>query len=83
MGLNLVHLFGHLSWPIMPTMALRMHEAIQPAPDIIPWPNEPMAEYLDQLDAGQPITVPDVLFVKITDEQIEAWKARFVGDGAS
>jgi methionyl-tRNA synthetase len=79
MGLNLVHLFGHLSWPIIPTMAKKMHEALQTAPDIIPWPDAPMAEYLDQLETGTPINVPDVLFAKITDEQVEEWKVRFGG----
>ena len=38
-----------------------------------------MAEFLDDLDAGQPIHAPDVLFAKITDEQVAEWKARFGG----
>jgi methionyl-tRNA synthetase len=79
MGLNLVHLFGHLAWPIMPTAARKIHEAIQPAPEIIPWPDGKMAVFLDHLEAGQPIGTPDVLFAKITDEQIEEWKLRFGG----
>jgi len=77
MGLNLVHIFGHLSWPVIPDAARKMHTAIQPAPAIIPWPDGSMAELLDQLDIGMKIDVPDVLFAKITDEQIAAWKARF------
>ena len=83
MGLNLVHLFGHLSWPLIPETARKIHHAIQPAPEIIPWPAEPMAEFLDQLEAGQAISVPDVLFAKITDEQIAAWRARFGGEDAA
>jgi methionyl-tRNA synthetase len=79
MGLNLVHLFGHLSWPAIPGVALRIHQAIQTAPSVIPWPNEPMSEFLDQLDAGQQIRPPEVLFAKITDEQIAAWTIRFGG----
>ena len=81
MGLNLVHLFGHLSWPVIPAAARTIHDAIMPAPETIPWPGEPMAEFLDQLDAGQPIRAPDVLFAKIADQQVEAWKARFGGQG--
>jgi methionyl-tRNA synthetase len=80
MGLNLVHLFGHLSWPVIPTVARTIHEAIMPAPSIIAWPGQPMAEFLDQLDPGAPIQAPDVLFAKITDEQISSWKERFGGD---
>jgi methionyl-tRNA synthetase len=79
MGLNLVHLFGHLAWPIIPSYARVIHEATMPAPEIIPWPDEPMAEFLDQLESGQDIQPPDVLFAKITDEQIEEWKTRFGG----
>jgi methionyl-tRNA synthetase len=81
MGLNLVHLFGHLAWPVMPNAAHLIHGAVQPAPEIIPWPGETMGAFLDQLEPGLPIRVPDVLFAKITDEQIEAWKARFGGAG--
>ncbi|MBV9541793.1 MAG: methionine--tRNA ligase [Alphaproteobacteria bacterium] len=83
MGLNLVHLFGHLAWPVMPTAARAIHQAIQEAPEIIPWPDEPMAQYLDQLEPGQPINPPEVLFAKITDEQVAEWRARFSGTSAA
>jgi methionyl-tRNA synthetase len=79
MGLNLVHLFGHLSWPVIPNAARTIHNALMEAPEIIPWPDEPMAEFLDGLEQGQPIQAPPVLFAKITDEQIAAWEARFGG----
>jgi methionyl-tRNA synthetase len=79
MGLNLVHLFGHLAWPVIPKSAHAIHGAIQSAPDVLPWPEGPMGELLDQLEAGQAITPPDVLFAKITDEQVVEWKARFGG----
>jgi len=79
MGLNLVHLFGHLSWPIIPETARTIHNAVMGAPDVIPWPDEPMAEFLDGLEQGAPIQQPPVLFAKITDEQVAAWEARFGG----
>jgi methionyl-tRNA synthetase len=82
MGLNLVHLFGHLAWPIVPTAGRKIHEAVMEAPDIIPWPDEPMAQFLDGLEAGQAIHPPEVLFAKITDEQIAAFQARFGGTDA-
>ena len=66
----------------MPVMAKKIHEAIQPiAGDgaIIPWPDQPMAEALNDLEPGQPIHPPEVLFAKITDEQIAEWKIRFGG----
>ncbi len=79
MGLNLVHLFGHLSWPVIPNAAKTIHNAVMEAPEIIPWPDEPMAEFLDGLEQGQPIQAPPVLFAKVTDEQVAAWEARFGG----
>jgi methionyl-tRNA synthetase len=79
-GLNLVHLFGHLSWPVVPDLARKMHEAIMPAPDVIPWPDEPMREFLDRLDAGMLIRAPDVLVAKVTDEQIAQWQQRVAGE---
>jgi methionyl-tRNA synthetase len=82
MGLNLVHIFAHLTWPIMPAIARTIHETIQPVAggsNIIPWPSSAMAEELDQLEAGQPISPPAVLFAKITDEQIAEWTERFGG----
>ncbi len=38
MGLNLVHLFGHLAWPVIPTAAHSIHGTIQSAPGVLPWP---------------------------------------------
>lgn len=81
MGLNLVHLFGHLAWPVIPTAAQAIHNAIMPAPAIIPWPDQPMAAFLDRLAAGHAIAVPEVLFAKLADEQIAQWTARFGGEG--
>ncbi|HTT81916.1 MAG TPA: methionine--tRNA ligase [Rhizomicrobium sp.] len=82
-GLNLVHLFGHLSWPVIPVIARKMHEAIMPAPEIIPWPDGPMREFLDQLETGMLVQVPEVLVAKITDEQIAEWQQRFAGSAAA
>ncbi len=82
LGLNLVHVFAHLTWPIMPAIARTIHESIQPVAagtGVIPWPEGSMADELDQLEAGQPISAPEVLFAKITDEQIAAWIERFGG----
>jgi methionyl-tRNA synthetase len=84
MGLNLVHIFAHLCWPVMPVMAKKIHEAIQPIGyegGAIPWVAMNMAQELDQLEAGQPIHPCDVLFAKITEEQVAEWKTRFGGTG--
>lgn len=78
-GLNLVHLFGHLSWPIIPEAARAVHRTIMDAPEVLPWPDEPMKDFLSQLEAGQTIRPADVLFTKIADEKVAEWKARFGG----
>jgi methionyl-tRNA synthetase len=63
-------------------MAKKIHEAIQPIGGggrVIPWPDQPMAKALDELEPGQPIQAPEVLFTKITDEQVAELKVRFGG----
>ena len=68
-------------------LAKTIHLAIQPIGGypgvngevIIPWPSEGMAQELDDLVPGQPITPPEVLVTKISDEQIEELKLRFGG----
>jgi methionyl-tRNA synthetase len=40
-----------------------------------------MTEALDELEPGQTIHPPEVLFAKITDEQVAEWKVRFGGAG--
>ena len=80
MGLNLVHLFAHLAWPVMPDVA-RDDPRRDPATRRTSsrGRTERWREFLDQLEPGQPIKPPDVLFAKITDEQVAEWKTRFGG----
>ncbi len=80
MGLNLIHLFAHLSEPIIPTTARKMHEALLPAPPLLPWPDGNLKDMLQRVPAGQAFTVPDVLFQKISDDQIAEWRDRFGAD---
>ena len=80
MGVNLVHLFAHISWSVIPDAARKLHEALLPAPDVLGWPNsEPLAEFLQFFGPGASFTVPDVLFKKIEDADVQAWQARFGG----
>ena len=79
MGLNLVHLFGHLSWPVIPDSARKIHDMVMPAPVIIPWPDQKMKDFLSQLKPGRKIHSAEVLFAKITDEQVAEWEKRFGG----
>ncbi len=82
MGLNLVRLFAPLSWPVMPQMAVKIHQAIAPVAyenGAIAWPRRPMAQELDSLKADAPINPPDVLFAKIDEERVAALKLQFGG----
>ena len=42
------------------------------------WPDD-VREALSALPAGHEFAVPEVLFRKITDEEVEDWKAKFSG----
>ena len=77
-ALNLAALYAKLSAPFIPFAAEKIGGAFGlafPAE----WPSNDAKAELDKLTVGQAITVPDVLFKKIEDEQIAEWTARFGG----
>ncbi|MBY6136986.1 methionine--tRNA ligase [Nocardioides marinus] len=76
LGLNLIRLYAVLSAPFIPHAADTLMAALNS--DDRSWP-EDVAAALSALPAGHELTVPDVLFAKITDEQREDWQARFAG----
>ena len=77
-AVNLIRVFAVLSAPMIPSAAGRMLAALrlpaQPA-----WLAGALAVELAMLAAGHPFDVPDVLFAKIEDAQIEQWKSEFGG----
>jgi methionyl-tRNA synthetase len=76
-GVNLVRLFALLASPIIPESADTVLAAVDPdAPRR--WPEDVDAE-LHALAPGSGFSVPDVLFRKLTDDDIAAWRARFGG----
>ncbi len=80
-GLNLVHLFAALSWPIIPFTSDAILEAFGEGGETPRWPGGAEAA-LTHLKPGSRFDAPDVLFAKIEDEQVEAWRARFGGEPA-
>jgi methionyl-tRNA synthetase len=80
MGLNLVRLFGQLAAPIIPESAQKIRATVSDDARDARWPEEGMADYLSALERGKPIRVADVLFAKISDEQIVEWETRFGGE---
>jgi methionyl-tRNA synthetase len=76
-GVNLVRVFAVLASPIIPEAASTVLAAVAPdAP--ARWPDDIDAE-TQAVEAGARFQVPDVLFRKITDDDIAAWKERFGG----
>jgi methionyl-tRNA synthetase len=79
-ALNLTRLFACLSWPIIPDAARRTSDATGAGPASLEWPDEPMTDYLQALQAGEAITPPDLLFAKIEEDKVAEWRTRFGGE---
>ncbi|MEZ5897245.1 MAG: methionine--tRNA ligase [Parvularculaceae bacterium] len=77
MGLNLIVLFAALSAPVIPHTAEKMFAifGLDPA-DAGRWP-ESAREALGALKSGHEFEAPEVLFKKIEDEQVAAWREEF------
>ncbi|WP_405938938.1 methionine--tRNA ligase [Streptomyces sp. NBC_00726] len=76
-AMNLIHLYAVVSEPFIPSSARAMREAFALADDTATWVGADEARALASVPAGTAFTVPPVLFAKITDEDLEAWRARF------
>jgi methionyl-tRNA synthetase len=75
-GLNLIRIYAVLSAAFIPDASKTMIDAMQTDDDA--WPTD-MAEALQALPAGHAFCVPENLFRKITDDERDAWAARFAG----
>ncbi len=76
LALNLVRFYAVLSAPFIPDTAAKLAAAMNA--DDTAWPTDARSA-LATLPAGHAFTVPENLFTKITDEDREAWQARFAG----
>ena len=82
-AINLVALYAKVSAPFIPAAAAVIGGAVG-AKGPAAWPSAQTAtDLLDALPRGQAITVPEVLFKKIEDEQVAEWTARFGGSDAA
>ncbi|MFF5567866.1 methionine--tRNA ligase [Streptomyces sp. NPDC012623] len=79
-AMNLIHLYAVVSEPFIPASARAMREAFTLAEDTAQWVTADEAKALAAVPAGTPFTVPPVLFAKITDEDLAAYKERFGGE---
>jgi methionyl-tRNA synthetase len=75
-GLNLISLFATLSAPFIPAAARTMAAVFGDDGGIGPWPSS-AREALSRIPAGTKLNLPDVLFKKIEDAQLEEWRVKF------
>ncbi|MEU1512587.1 methionine--tRNA ligase [Streptomyces sp. NPDC005811] len=81
-AMNLIHLYAVVSEPFIPTTARTMREAFALTDDTATWVTPDEARALTAVPAGTPFTVPPVLFAKLTDDDLAAYKERFGGQEA-
>lgn len=81
-AMNLIHLYAVVSEPFVPASAAAMRSAFALPADERTWITQDEARSLSLVPAGTPFTVPPVLFAKITDEDLAAYKERFGGADA-
>ncbi|RBI86549.1 methionine--tRNA ligase [Rhodosalinus halophilus] len=75
LALNLIAVYAELSAPFIPDAADTLRAAMKSKTG---WPAD-MHAALRALPPGHAFTVPEMLFRKITDEERDAWQARFAG----
>lgn len=81
-AMNLIHLYAVLSEPFVPGAARTMRSAFALAGDTAPWVTAEQARALATVPAGTAFTVPPVLFAKITEDDLDSYRARFGGSEA-
>ncbi|MEU6288518.1 methionine--tRNA ligase [Streptomyces sp. NPDC046988] len=79
-AMNLIHLYAVVSEPFIPGSAAAMRQAFSLEEDTATWITPDEARALTTVAAGTPFTVPPVLFAKLTDDDLDAYKERFGGE---
>ncbi|KAB8166495.1 methionine--tRNA ligase [Streptomyces sp. 3MP-14] len=84
-AINLIHLYAVVSEPFVPFTSAALRGVFAPEDPAVAgrlgerWVSEAAARALDAVPAGTPFTVPGVLFTKLTDEDLDAYRERFGG----
>ncbi|MEU7043672.1 methionine--tRNA ligase [Streptomyces varsoviensis] len=82
-AMNLIHLYAVVSEPFIPSSAQAMRAAFALPDATATWVTAEEARALAWVPAGTGFTVPPVLFAKITDEDLDAYRTRFGGEEAA
>jgi methionyl-tRNA synthetase len=78
-AMNLIQLYAVVSEPIIPFTAEALRSVFALERPVAPWVAPGEARALDAVPAGTPFTVPPVLFAKITEDDLAAYRERFGG----
>ncbi|MBL4906623.1 MAG: hypothetical protein JKX94_04155 [Sneathiella sp.] len=78
-AINLIRVFAILSAPVIPNASKKLSDALGLGLTEKDWINTDMLDELQVLKPGHTFTVPDVLFRKITDDEVTEWEAKFGG----
>jgi methionyl-tRNA synthetase len=76
-ALNMVVVSAIIAQPVIPNAASIILDALGVPEENRNWPDAKDAGLLNALPIGLEFTPPEVLFTKITDEQVEAWAGQF------
>ncbi|MEU4198637.1 methionine--tRNA ligase [Streptomyces sp. NPDC045470] len=76
-AMNLIHLYAIVSEPFIPAAAKAMRGAFALDGDTAAWVTAEEARALASVPAGTAFTVPPVLFAKITEDDLAAYRERF------
>ncbi|MEV5374848.1 methionine--tRNA ligase [Streptomyces nondiastaticus] len=78
-AMNLIHLYSVVSEPFIPASSAAMRAAFALADDTKTWVTSDEARSLSFVPAGTSFEVPPVLFAKITEDDLAAYRERFGG----
>lgn len=76
-ALGLIVLFARLSAPFMPTTAATLADAFGIPEEERSWPTGP--DLVGTVTPDAPFQVPELLFHKVSDDEITGWRERFGG----
>jgi len=78
-AINMIRVFAVLSAPVIPTASQTLASALGLQLNERDWIKKPVLDELQMLPAGHEFTIPDVLFRKISDEEVAGWQEKFGG----
>ena len=77
---NLIRVYAVLSEPIIPATSAKLYQALGLEANQTGWPDGEAFAELHALPGGHTFEIPEILFRKLTDDELSAWEARFAGN---